>query len=98
GGWDWAGLYAGVNGGWSAGRALASTTLNDALTGDPVFAGNDRSSPFQGGFVGGQAGYNWLSNIWLVGIEGDLQVSGQRGGVDFACAGAVCNPGLAPVD
>ena len=38
GGWDWAGLYAGVNGGWSAGRALASTLLSDATAGDPVFA------------------------------------------------------------
>jgi iron complex outermembrane receptor protein len=97
GGWDWAGLYAGVNGGWSAGRALASTLLSDATTGDPVY-GDNRSSPLQGGFVGAQAGYNWLSNIWLVGIEGDLQVSGQHGGLAFACPGAVCNPGLAPVD
>jgi iron complex outermembrane receptor protein len=97
GGWDWAGLYAGVNGGWSAGRALSSTLLSDAAAGDPIFA-DDRSSKLNGGFIGGQAGYNWLSNIWLVGIEGDLQASGQRGGVAFACPGAVCNAGLAPVD
>ena len=78
-----------------AAKALASTLLSDAATGDPIFA-DDRSSKLSGGFVGGQAGYNWLSNIWLIGIEGDLQASGQRGGVAFACPGAVCNPGLAP--
>src|SRR5262249_35223749 len=97
GGWDWAGLYAGANVGFSAGRSITSTNLFDTAAGDPVF-GDDRSSRLNGGFVGGQVGYNWVSNIWLVGIEGDLQDSGQRGGIAFACPGAVCNPALAPVD
>jgi iron complex outermembrane receptor protein len=97
GGADWAGLYAGVNVGFSAGRSITSTLLSDAVTGDPIF-GDSRSSKLSGGFIGGQAGYNWVSNIWLVGIEGDLQGSGQRGSIAYACPGAVCNPGLAPVD
>ncbi|MFL6795784.1 MAG: TonB-dependent receptor domain-containing protein [Xanthobacteraceae bacterium] len=97
GGWSWAGLYAGGNGGWSAGRALANTMLSDAGSGDPLF-GDNRSSRLDGGFIGAQAGYNWLSNIWLVGVEGDLQAAAQHGGVAFACPGAVCNAGLLPVD
>jgi iron complex outermembrane receptor protein len=95
--WDWAGLYAGGNIGISAGRSIIQTAFSDAAAGDPLL-GDDRSSKLNGVILGGQAGYNWLSNIWLVGVEGDLQYSGQRGSQALSCPGDVCNAGLLPVD
>ena len=45
-----------------------------------------------------QAGYNWTADIWLAGIEGDMQYSRQRGSLTDLCTGDVCNAGLAPLD
>src|SRR5439155_18732992 len=40
-----------------------------------------------------QAGFNWQSGPWVMGIEGDAQQSQQRGqATTFNCAGAICNP------
>jgi outer membrane immunogenic protein len=36
-------------------------------SGDPVDVGH----PLHGGFVGGEAGFNWQSGRWVFGIEGD---------------------------
>jgi outer membrane immunogenic protein len=42
---------------------------------------------------GGQAGFNWQSGPWVLGIEGDAQQAQQRGqATTFNCAGATCNP------
>ncbi len=42
-------------------------------------------SDVNGAIGGGQAGYNWQMGKWLVGLEGDLQASGERSD------GRVCN-------
>jgi outer membrane immunogenic protein len=42
------------------------------------------------GFIGGaQAGYNWQRGTWLLGLEGDIQGSGERGSADV-CIVAGC--------
>jgi opacity protein-like surface antigen len=70
--WSWTGAYIGLNGGYSWGKA-DSTILPQSIAATPV------GQNVNGGVFGGQAGYNWqLSPKWLVGVEGDIQITGQR--------------------
>ena len=96
-GWNWGGLYVGVNAGYSAGRTITDTSYNVPLAGDPLFATNG-SDKLAGGFFGAQAGYNWLANVWAIGIEADMQYSRQRGSATSVCVTDICNAALAPAD
>jgi outer membrane immunogenic protein len=71
----WSGFYAGLNFGYGVSRAPSTTHLR-SITWDYSLEG-DLSL---GGYVGGaQAGYNWqFAPRWLVGLEADVQRSGQR--------------------
>jgi outer membrane immunogenic protein len=81
-GYNWTGFYAGLNGGYSWGRADATfapgfgapfTTLF------PIAAFGPARTDVNGGVAGGQFGYNWQVNrSWVVGLEGDIQWSGER--------------------
>jgi outer membrane immunogenic protein len=68
----WAGFYAGINGGygWSAG--------DNTIAYSGGLAGGDFSSRAQpqGGFGGGQIGYNFQSGSFVYGLETDFQGSG----------------------
>jgi outer membrane immunogenic protein len=69
--YDWTGFYIGVNDGISVARDHTSL-----LT---TFPSGEQSvlSPF-GAIVGGQIGYNWqVNNLWLLGVESDIQASGE---------------------
>ena len=44
-----------------------------------------------GWVAGGQAGYNWQRDRWVLGLEGDVQATGQRGSILFNCPGPVCS-------
>jgi outer membrane immunogenic protein len=45
------------------------------------------------GFIGGgQLGYNWQRGTWLFGLEGDIQLSNERGSGDV-CTVAGCSAG-----
>jgi outer membrane immunogenic protein len=74
---DWAGFYAGVNGGgaWSEFRDQLACP---AFTCTSVVAGFGGLSP-SGGFGGGQIGYNW-QGFWhprlVLGVEADIQGAG----------------------
>ncbi|HEX5212093.1 MAG TPA: outer membrane protein [Pseudolabrys sp.] len=63
--WDWTGFYLGVNGGllWHKGSYDIVDTVPEELTGSATKAG---------GTVGGQIGYNWQLQNYVVGVEGDL--------------------------
>jgi opacity protein-like surface antigen len=62
---DWAGPYIGLSGGYAWGDADAS------FPGSNVLSPNDHSP--DGGFVGGQAGWNFVFNNGLMlGVEGDI--------------------------
>src|SRR6476660_6031089 len=40
------------------------------------------------GVIGGaQIGYNWQNSRWVLGVETDIQGSGQRGNGSFFCPG-----------
>ena len=104
---SWTGYYVGGNVGYSWGRA--STDLTESLTttatitdlaGNPLAAATVTTNSFGGdrarldGVLGGvQAGYNRQIDKWVLGVEGDIQWTGQRGGVTI-CPVA---PGAAPV-
>jgi outer membrane immunogenic protein len=75
-GYDWTGFYAGLNGGYSLGRAN-STVLATPLRVD-----------LNGGLGGGQAGYNWQVNrSWVLGLEGDIQWTGERASTSATLVG-----------
>jgi opacity protein-like surface antigen len=88
--WTFEGYYLGANAGYSWGRSNTDALFSDD-TGTALFAAPSTSSKFNGGIFGAQTGYNWLIGNWLVGVEGDLQISGQRAKPAFVCPDA-CNP------
>jgi outer membrane immunogenic protein len=72
--WIWDGFYVGANVGYSWGRA-SGTDVTAPFPGFP-------SSPdgnFNGWLGGLQAGRNWQSGNWVFGIEGDIQITGEKG-------------------
>src|SRR3989442_144333 len=66
--WTWAGLYLGVNVGYGWGKSSTDTVFSDATIGTPLLATNT-SAALKGVIFGGQAGFNWQSGPWVVGIE-----------------------------
>ncbi|HXW25503.1 MAG TPA: outer membrane beta-barrel protein [Xanthobacteraceae bacterium] len=78
--YDWTGFYVGGNVGYSWGE-WDSTNVGGIPTfpGSPTALGTTASPGVNGLVAGGQAGYNWQFNPkWVVGIEGDLNWSGER--------------------
>lgn len=92
---SWTGWYVGVNGGWgwgnSSGRLNSFTTTPAGADFTPaVTAGGtprNLGANHDGGFGGGQIGYNWQSNYWVYGLESDIQ------GADFGRTATVTFPG-----
>ena len=75
----------------TGGTPIASATV---VSPPSVFAGNDRVR--MNGWLGGfQAGYNWQISQWVLGIEGDIQATGERGGTTLFCfpLGTPCGAG-----
>ncbi len=70
--YDWTGVYVGGNIGYSWGRTTPDTALNGAPIPSSAVNAN-------GVIGGGQLGYNWQTGNLLLGVEGDLQWSGQTG-------------------
>src|SRR5580704_11698608 len=73
--YDWTGAYVGVFGGGGFGNHNVNNTNGQAVP----FADFTANYTSQGGLAGGEAGYNWQSGNYLVGIEGDLAWSGIKG-------------------
>jgi outer membrane immunogenic protein len=100
--WNWTGFYIGGNGGYSWGRSNTDVTYFNTATGALILPppGSITASRFDmnGGIAGGQAGYNWQVSNWVLGIEADIQWSGERGSALYRCGatatGGVCLPGL----
>jgi outer membrane immunogenic protein len=83
--YSWEGFYVGGNVGYGS-----SNIGNDFAFSDPLLligqtatlVGSD-SNGIKGAIGGGQFGYNWQVNSYLLGIEADLQVSGQENSTTF---------------
>jgi outer membrane immunogenic protein len=92
--YSWTGFYVGPNAGYSWGRSNSTGSFyslgNPGLPpGSPflpflVDAAN-QSFSMDGLIGGGQAGYNWQNGNWLLGLEADIQASGQHGDETFIC-------------
>jgi outer membrane immunogenic protein len=80
--WNWAGLYAGINAGYSFGRDPFNQTIPEIAY---VSATNSVANP-RGPVLGGQLGYLWQTDHIVYGLEGDAQWTRQR---DTSC-GVAC--------
>src|ERR1700704_1953968 len=72
--WSWTGFYAGLNVGYSFGRSGTTESFYDSGTG-ALLSSIDNRFNMNGAIGGGQVGYNWQFNNWVVGIEADFQGS-----------------------
>jgi len=84
----WTGFYVGANIGYSWGPW--SSDSNQAIFNFESFS----ASPKVNGVLGGlQAGYNWkMSPQWLWGIEGDIQITGEKASQDWTDPGLPVTP------
>jgi outer membrane immunogenic protein len=77
-GYNWTGFYAGINGGYSWGRATETVPVGAPFS---AFASKQQ---VDGGLAGGQIGYNWqVDPKWVLGLEADAQWTGERGSSTF---------------
>lgn len=67
-GYDWTGVYAGINGGGGFGHTCWSIVR--ALGAEVEPAVGEGCHNASGGTVGGQIGYRWQKARWVFGIEG----------------------------
>jgi outer membrane immunogenic protein len=72
-GYDWSGVYVGLNGGWgTANRCFDRTS--------PVVIGPEGCHDTNGGFAGVQAGYRWQTmSSWVWGFEAQGDWADLRG-------------------
>lgn len=83
--YDWSGAYAGVNVGYGWGRSADTSTL--AVP--PLFT-DTATSKMNSVSGGAQIGYNLQMQSWLVGLEGDIQATGQSSSHSYTCAAGAC--------
>jgi outer membrane immunogenic protein len=87
----WTGFYLGGNGGYGWGTANNNIAFTQT---DPPFIASFNahdSVKLDGAIGGGQIGYNWQVNRYLLGIEADIQASDQKGTNTFN--GTIINSG-----
>ena len=81
----------------SAAAASATITSTTRIGQASPFADFTANYTSTGGIAGGEAGYNWQSGHYVVGVEGDLFWSGVKGN-DAAQFNAGAFPGVGAVD
>ncbi|MGA2999879.1 outer membrane protein [Bradyrhizobium sp.] len=91
--YDWTGAYVGVFGGGGVGNHNVNNSTGQAVP----FADYTANYTSLGGLAGGEAGYNWQSGNYLVGVEGDLFWAGIKGN-DSSQFAAGAFPGVTGVD
>ena len=87
--WSWSGFYLGGNIGYSFGRSNTDLSYFNSVSGASLFATNSRFN-LNGAIGGGQVGVNWQSGTWVLGLEADLQASGQKGDGSLICPVGTC--------
>jgi outer membrane immunogenic protein len=81
--YNWSGFYAGVHGGYAW-----SDEATVGITGIGTITGS--TSDLNGGFGGGQIGYNWqFAPSWVFGLEADAAAADISFGVSDAAGDAV---------
>lgn len=89
--YNWTGFYIGGNVGYSWGRSGNSETLSSVATGAPLFTNTSRND-VNGVIGGGQIGYNWQVTNWVLGLEADIQGSGEKGSSNVICVACGSGP------
>jgi outer membrane immunogenic protein len=88
--YDWTGFYIGGNAGYSWGRSNTDVAYYNNANGGLLATGNG-TFDMDGWVAGGQAGYNWQRDRWVLGLEGDIQATGQKGSALGTCPGPICS-------
>jgi len=86
---NWTGFYVGVHAGWGFADADATSRTNAGAL--PFFAPARFDLSGNGPMFGGQLGYNWQANNWVLGVEADISgsgISGFESRVPFRVTGA----------
>jgi outer membrane immunogenic protein len=84
--YNWTGFYVGVNGGGSWGRSRTDLVLGQpSRSGDVAeTAIGSTSRSMNGGLGGLQAGYNFQTGAYVLGLESDIQITSQKGDAQLA--------------
>jgi len=77
--YNWAGFYVGANGGYAWNQGGVSALADEWC--DECFYGARARHETDGGFGGGQIGFNWQRDRLVYGIEGDVEGAGVTGSV-----------------
>ena len=88
---DWTGFYLGANLGYSWGpwNTSSSQIIFDTLS--------QTADPKVNGWLGGlQGGYNVQSGTWVYGLEGDIQITGEKASQTWSTPGAATPPPPVP--
>ncbi|PSO16020.1 outer membrane protein [Bradyrhizobium sp. MOS003] len=98
-GHNWSGFYAGINIGYGWGRSATAVDFINA-GGNAPLSSSAGTFNLDGVTGGGQLGYNWQRDVFVLSLEADFQGSGRKGSLGALCAGApdglqdgVCTPG-----
>jgi outer membrane immunogenic protein len=75
---SWTGFYLGGNVGYSWGNSDSTLSFSDATTGT-VLSSAHPNFALDGVIGGAQIGYNYQVTNWVLGLEADIQASGQKG-------------------
>lgn len=75
--YDWTGFYIGGNVGYSWGRSNDTSTLTNGA-GTVLFTNYSKAN-LDGVVGGGQIGYNWQVQNWMLGLESDIQGTDEKG-------------------
>jgi outer membrane immunogenic protein len=70
--YNWSGFYLGVNAGVGLGRSQTSIVTPALGEGASAYVGRE------GAIGGGQLGYNFQFDNWVLGLETDIQAAGMR--------------------
>jgi outer membrane immunogenic protein len=88
--YNWTGFYIGGNIGYSWGRSNDTSTITNAA--GAALLTTQNSSSLDGIIGGGQIGYNWQADkSWVLGVEADIQGTGEKGNINFSCPAGVCS-------
>ena len=79
----WTGFYAGLNVGGAFGSSRNAFNIDGF--GLPNF-----NTPLQGVVGGGEAGYNWQTGPWVLGLEANFDGSGLSGSRNAPCLPPLC--------
>jgi outer membrane immunogenic protein len=93
--YNWSGFYLGGDVGYGWASSTSTTTLSNPLAG--VFT-NSGSGNASGAVAGGQLGANWQAGMFVFGVEGDFQWSGQKDTKSVSCGLGCTLTGTGKID